>query len=140
MQIAPWRLSKDTLLSQLLLKHTVEQVNSKTLDPLFTFDVEELKQQAACNEIKNSKEVQDAVNQRVNTMLDEIHGKLTKSTNVELGQQTMEVTASRDIASGQLSTYEFNEPKEQFEMEAEFEGNAKEILLSNQLHDENEID
>ena len=43
-QIAPWHLSKDTLLSSLLLRHTVEQVNGKTLDPLFTFNIEELKQ------------------------------------------------------------------------------------------------
>ena len=73
-------------------------------------------------------------------MLDEIHGKLTKSTNVELGQEAMEVTASRDVASGQLTAYKFNEPKEQFELEPEFEGNAKEILLANQLNDASEID
>ena len=52
----------------------------------------------------------------------------------------MEVTADRDVATGQLSTFKFNEPKEQFELEEDFEGNAQEILLENQLQDLNEID
>ena len=51
----------------------------------------------------------------------------------------MEFTADRDVGTGQLTTFKFSEPKEQFELEEDFDGNAQEILLQNQLQDENEI-
>ena len=58
-----------------------------------------------------------------------------KSDNIELDQRTMLLSVGRSCASGQLSEFTYTEPKEQFELDPEFEGNAKEVLASQRLND-----
>ena len=47
----------------------------------------------------------------------------------------MLLSVGRSCASGQLSEFTYTEPKEQFELDPEFEGNAKEVLASQRLND-----
>ena len=61
--------------------------------------------------------------------LKEIETKLTQSTNIELSALRLDTLAKVNVASGLLSEFTFNEGQEPFELEPEFEGDVKAILM-----------
>jgi len=74
----------------------------------------------------------------MNAELDLIESKLTESTNIELSAIGLETLAKVNVASGLLSEITFDELKEPFELEPEFdEGtDVKAILMQQRLQDE----
>ena len=57
----------------------------------------------------------------MNAELDLIESKLTESTNIELSAIGLETLAKVNVASGLLSEITFDELKEPFELEPEFD-------------------
>ena len=53
--------------------------------------------------------------------LDSIEKKLTESSNIDLSAIRLETKAEVNVASGLLSKFTFNETKEPFELEPEFD-------------------
>ena len=45
-----------------------------------------------------------------------------------------------NVASGLVNQFKFNEPKEQFELDPDFNGNTQEILVQQRLQDDQELD
>lgn len=76
----------------------------------------------------------------MNQELDIIEQKLTQSSNIDLSAIRLDTKANINVASGLLDHFSLSEPKEPFELEADFEGNAKSILTQQRLQDEQEID
>ena len=52
----------------------------------------------------------------------------------------LDTQASVNVASGLLDEFNFSEPKEAFELEPEFDGDVKIVLMQQRLQDEQEID
>ena len=50
------------------------------------------------------------------------------TSKIEMSALRLEPVANVNVASGQLSSFTTIEPKEAFELEPEFDGNAKEIM------------
>lgn len=65
----------------------------------------------------------------MNGELLEINAKLTEKFNIELSAITQETVANINVASGLLDEFSFHEPKEPFELEPDFEGDAKVIIM-----------
>ena len=59
---------------------------------------------------------------------------------MELSAIRLDTKANINVASGQLCQFTSEEPKEPFELEAGFEGNAKTILLHTRLQERQEIE
>ena len=128
--IGPWRLSRDQIVSKMLLRDS-SQVKADTFDAIFKFDKEELKRKAAADIFRHSDELQSEVRAKMNLELDTIQSKLVESTNIELSAIGQETLAQVNVASGVLSHFAFNELKEPFELEPEFEQgtDVKAILM-----------
>ena len=139
MGLGPWRLTRDQLVSKMLLRDA-SQVKADTFDAIFKFDIEELKRKAACNRFHNDELLQQEVRTRMNQELSQIEAKLITSTNIELSAIHLDTQAKVNVASGMLDQFTFNEPKEPFELEEDFEGDPKVILMQQRLTDEQEID
>lgn len=60
--------------------------------------------------------------------LDSIEAKMTQSSHIDLTDIHLETKADLNVASGLLEQFQFSEPKEAFELEPEFEGDAKMII------------
>lgn len=112
-----------------MLLRDASQVNSNTFDAIFKFDIDKQKCRAASDLFRNNEQLQGEVRDRMNAELDQIEAKLTKSTNIELSALRLDTMAKINVASGLLDEFTFNEPKEPFELEPEFEGNTQTILV-----------
>ena len=112
----------------MLLRGT-SKVQGDTFDAIFKNDINELKRKAACSALRNDRALQAEVCERVNRELEEIHESLVSSTTINLSAHRHETLASVNVASGLLDEFTFDEPKETFELEEDFQGNAKEILM-----------
>ena len=107
-----------------MLLHDASQVKADTFDAIFKFDIENQKCRAASDLFRNDELLQSEVRDRMNSELNQIEAKLTKSTNIELSAIRLDTMANVNVASGLLEEFTFNEPKEPFELEPEFEGNT----------------
>ena len=126
-----------------MLLRDSSQIKADTFDAIFKFDTQDLKRKAACDLFRHNEALQEEVRAKMAIELGEIEGKLTESTrNIELSAIRLETQAKVNVASGLLSEFTFNEVKEPFELEPEFdEGtDVKAILMQQRLQDEQEID
>ena len=53
---------------------------------------------------------------------------MTQSSHIDLTEIHLETKGDLNVASGLLEQFQFSEPKEAFELEPEFEGDAKMII------------
>ena len=60
--------------------------------------------------------------------LESIETKMTQSSHIDLTDIRLDSKADLNVASGLLDKFQFSEPKEAFELEPEFEGDAKMII------------
>ena len=111
-------------------------MKADTFDAIFKFDLDELKRKATCERFHNDENLQTEVCERMNQELVSINHKLTQSCNIELSALRFETVAKVNVASGLLDEFTFSEPKEPFELEPDFEGNSKAILMQQRLQDE----
>ena len=83
MNLVPWENSSSCALAALLMREQ-ERVTKQTLEPLFTFDLDTLKRQAACDALKCSEGMQTMKAELMQAQFDSLETLLTADSAIEL--------------------------------------------------------
>lgn len=70
--VCPWEQSADGVLETMLMRETEKITKERTLAPLYEFDLDALKREAACDALKSNKGMQEMQYDLMHSQLDSL--------------------------------------------------------------------
>lgn len=142
MHMVPWEHSSSSALQELLMREQDKVSLERTLAPLYKFDLDALKRQAACDSLKLDKGMRSMQYELMKKQLDSLQESLTTDSAVTLAPVFMEASEVHSNTSGLFVGFNFTEPPEVSNHEGDDldQESLKQKLIESQLDDDAEID